>query len=166
MHTLDRITISASVERAFHTAADVERWATILPHYRWVRFRRKDAFGAGLVEMAAVRSFGPLPYPVWWVSEMWLDESAPAVHYRHVEGITTGMDVVWSFRDLGEGGIVVEITHDWEGGPDWPIPGFLRRWIARSIIGPLFIHSVASRTLLGIRAEAERAHPDREAVQQ
>jgi hypothetical protein len=66
--------------------ADVERWPERLPHYRWVRFHRKDGFGTGRVEMAARRDFGPLPYPVWWVSEMRVDEDRPAVLYRHVAG--------------------------------------------------------------------------------
>ena len=68
----------------------------------------------GLVEMAAWRPFGPVRYPTWWVSEMWVDRAAPAVHYRHVRGITTGMDVVWRFEPAGDG-TDVTIVHDWTG---------------------------------------------------
>ena len=45
--------------------------------------------------MAAWRPFGPLKWPTWWQSEMWVDPERREVRYRHVRGITTGMDVVW-----------------------------------------------------------------------
>jgi uncharacterized membrane protein len=156
MYTVDEIVMDAPVEVCFQAAADVEGWPEALEHYRWVRFQRKDGFGTGRVEMAARRSFGPLPYPVWWVSEMTLDRNAPAVLYDHVDGITTGMEVIWSFEALGPSRTRVKIVHDWETGPAWPLPRAVRRWIADLVIGPIFIHHVASRTLLGIRRKAER----------
>ena len=155
MYTVDETVIGGSVEASFRAGADVERWPERLPHYRWVRFQRKDGFGTGLVEMAARRDFGPLPYPVWWVSEMHVDEARPAVIYRHVDGITTGMDVEWTFEDLGEGRTRVRIVHDWKEGPRWPLPGAARRAIGGAVIGPVFIHHVASRTLAGIKRHVE-----------
>src|SRR5690349_18175393 len=98
MHTVDRAVFRAPVDFCLNAAADVEHWPMVLPHYRWVTFQRKDGFATGRIEMAARRAFGPLGYPVWWVSEMKLDEAAPAVIYQHVDGITTGMDVIWSFE--------------------------------------------------------------------
>src|SRR5215510_9036024 len=59
MRTVDEIVMHAGPERCFRFGAEVERWPEWLPHYRWVRFRRKEGFGTGLVEMAAVRRFGP-----------------------------------------------------------------------------------------------------------
>jgi uncharacterized membrane protein len=158
MYTVDEIVMNAPPDVCFRAGADVEGWPDALPHYRWVRFQRKDGFGTGRVEMAARRHFGPIRYPVWWVSEMTVDESRPIVVYRHVDGITTGMDVIWSFEPDGGGRTRVRIVHDWAGGPAWPLPGFLRRLIADLIIGPVFIHHVASRTLTGIREKAERMH--------
>lgn len=155
MYTVDETVMDAPVDVCYRTGADVERWPEWLPHYRWVRFQRKDGFGTGRVEMAARRAFGPLSWPVWWASEMHVDEARPAVIYRHVAGITTGMDVVWSFEDVGGGRTQVRIVHEWDDGPRWPLPGFLRRWIGNAIIGPVFIHHVASRTLAGIRRAAE-----------
>ncbi len=155
MHTLNQIEMRAALEACFRAGADVERWPEILPHYRWVRFHRKDGFGTGRVEMAAYRSFGPLPYPVWWVSEMRVDAQRPAVIYRHVAGITTGMEVEWTFEERENGVTRVTIVHDWETGPAWPLPGFARRLIADRIIGPLFIHRVAGRTLAGIKRHVE-----------
>jgi hypothetical protein len=105
--------------------------------------------------MAARRPFGPLSYPVWWVSEMELDMDRPAVLYRHVAGVTTGMDVEWRFADLGDGNTGITIVHEWEEGPRWPLPSPLRRAVADRVIGPVFIHHVASRTLRGIRRHLE-----------
>ncbi len=140
----------APVARVLHAAEEVERWPELLPHYRWVRILDRRGERA-VVEMAAWRPFGALNYPTWWVSEMWVDRQAPAVHYRHVRGITTGMDVVWRFVQHGEE-TEVTIVHDWTG-PSWPLIGKLA---AESVIGPVFIHGIASRTLAGIRRAIEQ----------
>jgi hypothetical protein len=157
MYTVDEIVIDAPVQDCFQAGADVERWPERLPHYRWVHFQRKDGFGTGRVEMAARRGFGPLPYPVWWVSEMHVDERRPAVIYHHVDGITKGMDVEWTFEGLGDGRTLVRIVHAWPDGPAWPLPGMVRRAIAGVVIGPVFIHHVAGRTLRGIRRHVEQS---------
>ena len=149
MRTVDRTRMRAPVERVLEAAVDVERWPELLPHYRWVRMLERRGDG-GLVEMAAWRPFGPLNYPTWWVSEMWVDRAAPAVHYRHVRGITTGMDVVWRIEPAGDG-TDVTIVHDWTG-PRWPLIGTVA---AAWVIGPVFIHGIASRTLAGIRRAVE-----------
>jgi len=153
MRTVDHIVIAATPAEVFDAARDVERWPAILPHYRWVRFLERRASGdGGVVEMAAWRPFGPVGYPTWWVSEMWVDRAAPAVHYRHVRGITAGMDVVWRLESVG-GETEVTIVHDWNG-PPWPlIGGVAASWL----IGPVFIHGIASRTLAGIRRAVETA---------
>ena len=151
MRTVDTIRMRAPVARVLEAAANVERWPALLPHYRWVRRLEGPADG-GLVEMAAWRPFGPLKYPTWWVSEMRVDRAAPAVHYRHVRGITTGMDVVWQITPLGNE-TDVTIVHEWTG-PRWPLIGGAA---ASVVIGPVFIHGIASRTLAGIRRAVETA---------
>ena len=151
MNTHNELSISASPARCFEVAADVERWPDILSHYRWVRFQRRDGFGRGLVEMAAWRNFGPVSYPVWWVSEMFADESVPVVRYRHVDGITKGMDVEWRFLPENDA-TRVEIVHEWPAGPRWPLIG---RFAADAVIGPVFIHHVAGMTLAGVKREGE-----------
>ena len=142
--------IQAPLNRVVTVAADVERWPSFLPHYRWVRVvdRSEDH---RRVEMAAWRPFGPLKYPTWWVSEMWV-LPAPAVRYRHVEGITRGMDVEWQFRPEAEG-VTVTIVHEWPG-PRWPVIG---PTAASWVIGPVFIHGIASRTLAGVKRYVEGA---------
>ena len=158
MVTIDRVSIRAPLARVFEVAADIERWPRILAHYRWVRFLERDADGggaaSGVVEMAAWRPFGPLRYPAWWISRMTVDHAAGEIHYRHVRGITRGMDVVWRLAREGDG-VAVEIVHTWTG-PRWPLVGALA---ADVVIGPVFVHGIASRTLAGIKraVEAEAA---------
>ena len=151
MRTVDQRIVRAPVARVFDAARNVERWPEWLPHYRWVRL----APGAGAnttVEMAAWRPFGPFNWPTWWTSEMWVDRSRPAVRYRHIRGITRGMDVEWSFSS-DDGGTLVTIVHEWTG-PGWPLIG---RPAASWVIGPVFVHGIASRTLAGIARVVERA---------
>jgi ribosome-associated toxin RatA of RatAB toxin-antitoxin module len=151
MRTVDRIAIRVSLDAVFRAASDVERWPVILPHYRWVHVleRRRDG---GLVEMAAWRPFGPLRYPAWWVSEMTIDPDHHEVRYRHVRGITRGMDVAWILSARG-GATEIELVHEWEG-PAWPLIG---RPAAEWVIGPVFVHGIASRTLAGIKRHLEAA---------
>jgi hypothetical protein len=162
MRTVDRIRVNAPFPRVFAAASSVTRWPAILPHYRWVKIHDD-----GLVEMAAWRPFarGLLKYPAWWVSEMTIDRPAGEIRYRHVRGMTRGMQVRWRLVEVGEGdpsvevgggsegsgGVDVEIVHTWDG-PHWPLIGKLA---ANLVIGPIFIHGIASRTLAGVKRAAE-----------
>jgi ribosome-associated toxin RatA of RatAB toxin-antitoxin module len=152
MVTIDEIMVRAPVETMFALASDVASWPTHLPHYRYVRFRTRARDGGGIVEMSANRSFGPLPWPTWWVSEMQVrTDASPAVRFRHIDGVTAGMDVEWQFTAM-PGGAHVRIVHAWNG-PRWPLVGSLA---ARGVIGPVFVHGIASRTLAGLSHAAER----------
>jgi len=151
MRTVDEQIARADPDVAFRTAADVEGWPDILPHYRWVRFQRKDGFAEGLVEMAAWRHFGPIGYPTWWVSEMEHDADRRTVEYRHVGGITRGMDVVWEVSPVDEETTLLRIVHEWDGSR-WPLIGGVA---ADHVIGPHFVSHIAGRTLAGIAREAE-----------
>jgi hypothetical protein len=112
--------------------------------------------------MSANRPFGPLDWPTYWKSEMAVERSAessafiPRVRFRHVAGITRGMDVEWSFREEGAG-TRVRIVHVWDG-PQWPIIG---AFAATVVIGPVFVHGIASRTLAGLGRVAEVRHQQR-----
>lgn len=75
-----------------------------------------------------------------------------AVRYQHVQGVTRGMDVEWRLTSAG-GRINVTIVHEWSG-PRWPLIG---RIAADWVIGPVFIHGIASRTLAGVKRRAEAA---------
>jgi hypothetical protein len=102
--------------------------------------------------MSAWRPVGSLPagWPTWWLSEMSVDSMRPAIRFRHVGGITKGMEVEWSFLPRADG-TLVRIVHAWNG-PRWPLIGV---FAATAVIGPLFIRAIAQRTLLGLAKVAE-----------
>jgi hypothetical protein len=82
---------------------------------------------------------------------MAVDDARPSVRFRHIGGVTTGMDVEWAFEPVAEG-THVRLLHVWDG-PRWPLIGVVA---ATAVIGPVFIHGIASRTLAGLAAAAER----------
>ena len=100
MEIIDERIVRAPWRTIFDIARNVERWPAHLPHYRFVRFREKASDGGGIVEMAANRPFGVLDWPTWWLSEMSVDDGAPLIRFRHIDGTTKGMDVEWSFRAI------------------------------------------------------------------
>lgn len=153
MRTVDERHVHAPLAAIFDIAADVERWPDHLAHYRHVRFRVRHG-GGGIVEMSANRPFGPLNWPTWWVSVMEVQhrpDGAPAIRFRHIEGVTTGMEVEWSFVPV-TAGTHVTVLHLWNG-PSWPVISSIA---ARAVIGPVFVHGIASRTLAGLALAAER----------
>ena len=156
MCTIDERIVRSDLSTIFALARDVEIWPRYLSHYRFVRFNEHATDGGGIVEMAADRPFGPLRWPTWWKSEMSVDSTAPAVRFRHIGGITTGMDVEWTFTETPLG-TQVRIVHLWDG-PSWPL---VRTIAARRIIGPVFVHGIASRTLAGLAHVAERERAER-----
>ena len=83
---------------------------------------------------------------------MQVDNERPAIRFRHLEGITHRMDVGWTFVPES-GGTRVRIVHAWNG-PGWPVIGVVA---ATTVIGPVFVHGIASRTLAGLAKVAERA---------
>jgi ribosome-associated toxin RatA of RatAB toxin-antitoxin module len=151
MTIIDERIVEASPATCFQIAADVEHWPDILPHYRWVRFHEKRAFGDGVVEMAAWRPFpAGLKYPTWWVSEMRAAPDEPAVYYKHIDGITRGMDVKWEFNAHGAG-TFIKLYHTWDG-PAWPL---IKGVAAGFVILPHFVSAIAQRTLAGVARAAE-----------
>jgi hypothetical protein len=164
MTTVDAQVVRAPIERIFALAADVSDWPRHLRHYRHVRFRVRASDGGGIVEMSANRPFGMVQWPTWWVSEMAVISpapggEAPCIRFRHIEGITTGMEVAWEFASAA-GGTLVRIVHVWNG-PPWPLVGTVA---AQRVIGPIFVHGIASRTLAGLARAAEgvRAEPQQQ----
>jgi ribosome-associated toxin RatA of RatAB toxin-antitoxin module len=153
MRTVDERLVRAPAQRIFDLVADVARWPALLPHYRYVKFRER-MHGTGIVEMSANRPFGPLRWPTWWVSLMEIQHSPeapmPSIRFRHIDGITRRMEVEWAFVPVTEG-TQVTVLHLWNG-PSWPLVGTVA---ARTIIGPVFVHGIASRTLAGLARAAE-----------
>ncbi len=159
MTTVDEHRTTAPLEIIFDLAADVEQWTAYLSHYRYVRFQERRADGGGLVEMSANRPFGAFDWPTFWTSEMSVTRpgslSPPSIRFRHVRGVTKGMDVEWTFSPSNNG-TLVRIVHVWNG-PRWPLIGDVA---ARGVIGPVFVHGIASRTLAGLAHAAERKARD------
>jgi len=155
MTTVDEQVVKAPLEHIFRLAAEVERWPALLPHYRYVRFVERRSDGGGIVEMSASRPFGVVRWPTWWKSRMRIHPPGgpvpPSIRFTHIEGVTKGMEVEWSFQAVANG-THVRIVHVWDG-PSWPGVGSPA---ATLVIGPVFVHGIASRTLEGLATHAER----------
>lgn len=143
MHTGNSIIIHAPKMTIFETAANLERWPEILPHYRYIRYlERGDE--RNIVVMAALRS----GIPIAWTSEQVIDREKLQVRFRHLKAFTKGMDVVWTFDETPDG-VLVQIVHDlkFRIAPLAPV--------ADAIIGKFFIHHVASETLRHMKTHLE-----------
>ncbi len=93
MHTGNSIIIRAPKMAIFETAANLELWPKILPHYRYIRYLERG-HDRNLVVMAAVRS----GIPISWTSEQIIDRKNIEIHFHHLKAWTKGMRVVWSFQ--------------------------------------------------------------------
>lgn len=154
MYTYNEIKMNCKPDIAFRYASQVEAWPQLLPHYRHIKFHRGSGGKGGLVEMAAVRPFKPFNWPVWWMSEMNVKPEEHFVGYTHIQGVTRGMEVEWRLEDEGDQ-VKVSIIHKWDRPP-------LGRRLAAAIIGHMFVHVIADRTLQGLKLQAE-AEAQREA---
>ena len=149
MHTKNEILIRAGAAEVYGLAAPVERWPEILPHYRWVRVLEDGGEGRRVVEMAALRNF----IPVRWRAEQLLFPEVPRIVFRHVGGVTKGMEVEWVFAPQDDGVVRVSILHDLERGlAGWPLVGGV---VADRVVGPFFVSNIAGKTLGRIKELAE-----------
>jgi uncharacterized membrane protein len=148
MHTENRIVIKAPVHRVYELASRVEDWPCLLPHYRYVHVIDTavgDDPRSRLVKMGATRS----GIPVSWTSLQHLDARKRVIRYRHVGGVTRGMDVVWTLEPANEG-TRVTIEHDLLSSRWW-----LRPTPSAYIVGSIFVESIADKTLAGVKRAAE-----------
>jgi ribosome-associated toxin RatA of RatAB toxin-antitoxin module len=143
MHKTNSIVMHAPKTAIFETAADLELWPKILPHYRYIRFleRRPDR---NIVVMAARRS----GIPISWTSEQIIDRDRLEIRFLHLKAWTKGMHVVWTFCDVPEG-VRVTISHDLR----FRIPALSP--IADPIIGDFFTHNIADKTLRCMKGHVE-----------
>ena len=146
MHKTNSIIMRASRMTVFETAANLELWPKILPHYRYIRYLERGQ-DRNVVIMAARRG----PIPIAWISEQVIDRERMEVRFHHLKAFTKGMNVVWTFHDTPEG-VRVEIIHDLR----FRIPVVAP--LAELIIGNFFIHPVATRTLRCMKKYLETAH--------
>jgi ribosome-associated toxin RatA of RatAB toxin-antitoxin module len=143
MHTGNSIIMQAPKNLIFETAANLELWPKILPHYRYIRYLARGA-DRNLVVMAAVR----LGLPIAWTSEQIIDRNRCEVRFHHLKAWTKGMKVVWTFKET-PAGVVVEIVHDLHFRIRLLAP------IAEQIISKIFIHPVATKTLRCMKTHLE-----------
>lgn len=144
MHTGNSIIMHAPKQEIFETAADLERWPEILPHYRYIRYLERSAT-RNTVIMAAVRS----GIPISWTSEQIIDRAKMEVRFHHLKAWTKGMEVVWTFEEQPGGGVLVQILHDLH----FRIPVLAP--LADPMIGGFFIHHIAGQTLRCMKAHLE-----------
>jgi ribosome-associated toxin RatA of RatAB toxin-antitoxin module len=143
MHKANSITMHAPKTLIFETAANLELWPEILPHYRYIRYLERGP-NRNIVVMAATRS----GIPISWTSEQIIDRERLEVRFRHLKALTKGMRVTWRFQDA-PGGVLVEIEHDLAFRVNFMAS------IADKIIGDFFIHHIANKTLRDMKAYVE-----------
>src|SRR6476660_7839921 len=143
MHKANSLLMHAPKMTIFETAANLELWPKILPHYRYIRFLERGA-DRNVVVMAARRS----GIPISWTSEQILDRSRLEIHFHHLKALTKGMRVVWTFSDTRDG-VQVTISHDLR----FRVPALGP--IFDPIIGDFFIHNISNKTLRCMKAYVE-----------
>ena len=143
MHTGNSIVINAPKMAIFETAANLELWPKILPHYRYIRYLERGE-RRNVVVMAAVRS----GIPISWTSEQVIDRDRVEVRFHHLKAFTKGMNVVWTFNESPTG-VLVQIEHELR----FRFPALAP--IADRIIGNFFIHHIAGKTLRHMKMHLE-----------
>ena len=143
MHKTNSIIMHAPKMSIFETAANLELWPKILPHYRYIRYLERSP-NRNVVVMAATRS----GIPISWTSEQVIDRERFEVRFHHLKAFTKGMRVVWTFQQTAPG-VLVEIVHDLQFRMNLFAP------IADKMIGDFFIHNIANKTLRCMKAYVE-----------
>src|ERR1700738_3507365 len=92
MRKANSIIMQAPKMSIFETAANLELWPKILPHYRYIRYLERSPC-RNIVVMAATRS----GIPIKWTSEQIIDREKIEVHFKHLKAMTQSMTVPWTF---------------------------------------------------------------------
>jgi len=129
--------------KVFETAANLELWPKILPHYRYIHYLERSP-NRNVVVMAATRS----GIPISWTSEQIIDREKCEVRFHHLKAWTKGMRVVWTFEDSPTG-VLVKISHELRFRIAVVAP------IGDLLIGDFFIHNIANKTLRCMKAYVE-----------
>src|SRR5260370_8558608 len=94
MHKTNSIVMQAPKMAIFETAANLELWPKILPHYRYIRFLERGA-DHNIVVMAAQRS----GIPISWTSDQIIDRNRPQIHFHHLKAWTKRSHLACTFPD-------------------------------------------------------------------
>lgn len=144
MRTVHRVRIAAPLPVVFGLARDVESWTALLREYRWCRVLERSPARLVFSMGGWIRL-----WPARWTA---VQEPRPEEHritFRHLKGITKGMEVEWRFAPA-DGATDVALTH--ELVMRWPLIG---RLVGDHIVGPVYIDYIARKTLAAVKARAE-----------
>jgi ribosome-associated toxin RatA of RatAB toxin-antitoxin module len=90
--------------------------------------------------------------PLRWTAVQTNDPQRPHIAFHHVAGPTRGMDVEWLFEPLGPNRTRVRIVH--RLAFIFPVAA---EFLGKAVVGDIFIHGVAAKTLACMKALAEGA---------
>jgi hypothetical protein len=158
VHIEHRARVAAPLETIFDLACDVEAWPELLREYRWCRILDRTPQRVVFSMGGWIRG-----WPARWTAVQEPYPSERRITFRHIGGITKGMEVEWRFasvasdpsqtpaghRQTGEA-VDVAIVHDLV--MPWPLIG---RLVSDLIVGPIFIDYIARRTLAAVKTRAE-----------
>jgi aromatase len=145
VHSATSIWINAHPRDLFDLVSDLAGWQSALPHYRYVRILScRD--GTTHAAMSAHRGW----VPVFWEALQTADAEARTIRFRHVRGVTRGMEVLWSFIPE-KGGTRARVDHEL----DFRVP-VVGGWLAERIIAREFIEPIVAKTLGCFRVIAEK----------
>jgi ribosome-associated toxin RatA of RatAB toxin-antitoxin module len=91
-------------------------------------------------------------FPLRWTAVQTNDARRPHIAFHHIAGPARGMDVEWLFEPLDAARTRVRIVHRLSFV--FPVAA---EFLGRSVVGGIFIHGVASKTLARIKQLAETA---------
>ena len=143
MHKINSLVMHAPKMKVFETAANLELWPKILPHYRYIHYLERSP-NRNVVVMAATRS----GIPISWTSEQIIDREKCEVRFHHLKAWTKGMRVVWTFEETPTG-VLVKIFHDLRFRIAVVAP------VVDLLIGDFFIRNIANKTLRCMKAYVE-----------
>jgi ribosome-associated toxin RatA of RatAB toxin-antitoxin module len=144
METTNTVVMRGDPARIFALAADIQGWPALLPHYRYVVVEESSERHR-VARMGASRD----GFPVKWRCRQELVPEERRIRFTHIGGITKGMDVEWRIEP-GPDGVRVTIWH----ALSYPVP-VLGPLFAERIVGRLFVHNIAGKTLKCIQTLVE-----------
>ena len=144
MHSEVSTWVAVPPDALYPLVADLARWPERLPHYRYVRILDQGRDGT-----RAAMSAKQGAIPVFWEAIQTVDSPTRTIRFRHVRGLTRGMEVLWTFQSE-RGGTRATILHDLD--LRWPLLG---GWFAEHVVSRRFIHPIATRTLHCFKTLAE-----------
>lgn len=144
METTNTVVMRGDPGRIFALAADIQDWPSLLPHYRYVVVEERSERHK-VARMGASRD----GFPVKWRCRQELLPGEGRILFKHIGGLTKGMEVEWRIEP-GPDGVRVTIWH----ALSYPVP-LLGPLFAEHVVGRLFVHNIAGKTLKCIRERVE-----------